>query len=366
MALYKTNWQETRERFAAWWRDGDTGRPLLNLWVRRAAPFSAAEPPPFANDDERYLSVEKLTAQALAQFDRWEPAAEAFPGLSLNLGAGSMALYLGSEPEFRAETVWFEASLKEYGEALHVRPDNRWLPRHLEMYRQAARLLEGTDVLLEIPDIVENIDVLSALRGPQTLCYDLFDTPEEVHAAIRQITDAYWPCYDAFAGVCRDATGGTAYTAFRIWGPGRTAKVQCDLAALLSPGQFRDFVREPLREQCRWLDNSLYHLDGPECIVHVPALMEMDELNALQWTSGDGKPPSGEECWDGLYRAVRDAGRGLWVSLEGYDPETAVAKADRLVRKFGANGFYFQMPPMERAQADALLLLADRQWKTHT
>ncbi len=365
MATYKANWQETRERFTNWWQGGDTGRPLLYLWVRRATPLSTIEPPSFANDDERYLSVEKLTAQALAQFSRWEPIAEAFPALSLNLGAGSMALYLGSEPEFRAETVWFEATLKEYGEALRFDPSNRWFARHLDMYRQAAGLLADTDVVLEIPDIVENIDIVSALRGPQTLCYDLFDEPEAVHASIRQINEAYPPCYDAFADLCRDKTGGTAFTFFHIWGQGRTAKVQCDMAAILSPGQFRDFVQNPLREQCRWLDNSLYHLDGPECIVHVPALMEIAELKALQWTPGDGKPKSGEECWDDLYRAVRDAGKGMWISLEEYDPETAMAKADRLVRKFGANGFYFQMPPMEQHQADALLLLADRHWKTH-
>ena len=364
MQAYKSNWQESRERFAAWWRGQNTDRPLLNFWVKRETPLSTVEPPAFASDDELYLSVEKLVAHELARLDRWAPAAETFPGLSMNLGAGSMALYLGSEPTFRRETVWFEPSLADYAKGLPFNPNEKWLRHHLEMYRRAKDLLASTDVLLEIPDIVENVDILAAMRGPQTFCYDLYDYPEEVHGAIRQVNDAYWPCYDAFADICRDETGGIAYTAFRIWGPGRTAKVQCDVGAMLSPRQFRDFVLEPLRQQCRWLNNSLFHLDGPECIVHVPALMEIDELCALQWTPGDGKPGSGEECWFDLYRAVRGAGKGLWVSLEGYEPDVAVEKADRIVKTLGPDGFYFQLPPMDQKQADAVLSKADREWKT--
>ena len=78
----------------------------------------------------------------------------------------------------------------------------------------------------------------------------------------------------------------------------------------------------------------------------------------------DGKPGSGEECWFDLYRAVRGAGKGLWVSLEGYEPDVAVEKADRIVKTLGPDGFYFQLPPMDQKQADAVLSKADREWKT--
>ncbi len=362
---FKSNWQETKERFTAWWEHRSTGRPLIRVWTNREKPLGVPpEPEDFTDDADYYLNVEKWVSLTLNSYAVLEPLGEAMPQLSFNLGAGSMALYLGAEPNFRRESVWFEHCLDGYDGAGTVRfdPENRWYARHLDMYRRAKALLKGTDVMLDVPDIVENIDVISAMRGPQQACYDLYDYPEEVKRAIWKINEYYKTCYDAFNEICH-GDGEGSFTAFAIWGRGRTAKVQCDHSAMISPGQFRDFVLEPLRAQCRWLDNSLYHLDGPDCLAHVKALMEIEELNALQWTAGDGKPPAGEECWDGLYRQVKDAGRGLWVSLDGYDADVAVEKADRLVRRHGADGFYFHFPHMERADADALLLKADRQWK---
>lgn len=363
---YKSNWSEARERFTAWWAHKSTGRPLINLWAVRDIPLLADEEPvEFHSDAERYLNVDRIVRLYQREMAHAELLAEAMPDVSLNLGAGSMALYLGCEPDFRRESVWFEPCLTGYGDGGTVQfdPANRWFARHIEMYRQARALLAGTDILLSIPDIVENIDIISSMRGPQQTCYDMYDCPDAVKQAIWKINECYKPCYDAFYDICREGDGSSAYTAFAIWGPGRTAKVQCDHSAMISPGQFREFVLEPLREQCRWLDNSLFHLDGPACIVHAKALMEIAELNALQWTSGDGNPLGGEECWDGLYRTVKDAGKGMWVSLHGYAPDVAVEKADRLVRKHGAAGFYFHFPRMDRADADALLIKADKDWK---
>ena len=363
---FKSNWTEAKQRFAAWWAHRSTGRPMLNLRACREKPLlTDEEAVEFRDESELYLAADKIVSMAMREASVLEPLAEAMPTVSLNLGAGSMALYLGCEPRFRRESVWFEHCLDRYDGSGTVRfdADNKWFARHIGIYRQAKKLLEGTDILLDIPDIVENIDVVSAMRGPQQTCYDMYDFPEELKKTIWKINDIYKPCYDAFHEICREQDGGSSYTAFAIWGVGRTAKVQCDHSAMLSPGQFREFVLEPLREQCRWLDNSLYHLDGPECIVHVKALMEIEELNALQWTTGDGKPLAGEEDWDGLYRQVKEAGKGLWVSLYGYSPDVAVRKADRLVRKFGGEGFYFQFPRMDRPEAEALLLKAEREWK---
>lgn len=59
---------------------------------------------------------------------------------------------------------------------------------------------------------------------------------------------------------------------------------------MLSPDNFRDFIQESLREQAKKMDQVLYHLDGPDCIRHLDAIMEIDEIDALQWTSGDAGP----------------------------------------------------------------------------
>ena len=43
--------------------------------------------------------------------------------------------------------------------------------------------------------------------------------------------------------------GGVVFGAFRIWGPGKTAKVQCDASAMFSPAMFEQFVVPALTEE---------------------------------------------------------------------------------------------------------------------
>jgi 5-methyltetrahydrofolate--homocysteine methyltransferase len=232
------------------------------------------------------------------------------------------------------------------------------------MFKTAKKSTEDTDVLLCVPDLVEHLDVLASLIGATELFAEFYDNPDLVKATCSSLNDHFKTAFDAFNQLCIETdTGWNAFTAFYIYGPGRTAKIQCDLAAMISPAQFREFAIAPLREQCQWLDNSLFHLDGPECICHISALMEIDELSAIQWTPGHGNPQAGEEAWFDLYKQVKDAGKGLWVALSDYPSETAIEKANKLVKKFGAKDFYFLMPDMSVKEAEALLIKADREWK---
>lgn len=96
---------------------------------------------------------------------------EGFPNLSMDLGAGSIALYLGSEPVFKPDTVWFSHCIEEYGQVLPLRydPENPWLKKHLEIIRRAVELARDTDILINIPDLIENIDILGRCRIPDLL-----------------------------------------------------------------------------------------------------------------------------------------------------------------------------------------------------
>lgn len=365
MLQYKTNWAETKQRFTAWWRNENTDTPLMNVRAVREKPLHDLLPEEeFDNCEDRYLNVKKNAARVKNHYALVEPLADGLPQFSMDLGAGSMALYLGGEPVFKPETVWFTPFLSDYTQLpLRFDAENHWWRRHLAMIDEQVREVEGTDIQVCVPDIIENIDILAAIRGPQTVCYDLYDYPGEVKAAIAQINELYMLYYDEIYRRVRDAGGGSAFTAFSIWGPGKTAKVQCDFSAMISPAQFEEFVIPPLKEQCRALDNTLYHLDGPECLCHLPALMRLEELSALQYTPGDGNPRGADPAWDPVYRAVKEAGKGAWVTLWEYSAEDAVAYADRLVKTLGGKGFYFQFPVMSYAQAQALLVKAEKEWK---
>lgn len=287
-----------------------------------------------------------------------------FPNMSVDFGPGSVASYLGSDIEFRDDTIWFTECVEEWEDtpALKFDPENKWLVKHLELVKK-CRELAGDDFYIPIPDLMENIDVLASLRGAQNTVYNLIDEPEEMEERIRQVTDVYFDYYDRFYDLVKDTDGSSSYTVFQIWGEGKTAKIQCDFSALMSPNQFREFIVDSLRQQARKLDHVLYHLDGPDAIKHVDALMEIKEIDALQWTSGDHGPDGTLEDWYEIYDKARRAGKSLWIKVYSGNVDDWIRNVDRLVQRYGSHSMLLYFNPMPMADAKKLMAYAEEHWK---
>jgi hypothetical protein len=363
---YKENWEETKKRFKAWWEHSSIDRPMLRLVARRKEPVEPLEPvEPPKTPEEFHLDVDRLVKEMRNYCRTHKFLAESFPSLDINIGPGSMATYLGSEPNFAWDTVWYtpcvEPGWREWG-PLKYDPDNYWWKRHLELIRRGQQLAKG-DFLINIPDIIESLDILSAMRGPQQFCYDLIDEPEVIKEYIEQIDALYFIYYDAMYDIVKGGDGSSSFTAFHVWAPGKIAKVQCDFSVLMSPKQFREFFVPSLRQQCQKLDYSIFHLDGPDAIMHVDALMEVEELTALQWTPGAGNPDGGSERWYPMYDKAKAAGKSLWIMLEEGSTDELIDKADKLVKRYGRDGLYLLFPEMEEEDALKILAKAERDWK---
>lgn len=322
---------------------------------------------PYDDPSELYLNVDKLVHNFKEMLKTRDYRCEKFPSLDLNLGAGSLALYLGSEPIFAEDTLWFkELPFEELSEfpKFQFDPENRWFREHLEIVRRATEQSDGRFVT-NIPDIIENLDILAALRGPQNLCYDLFDDKELVKEKVQELDEIYMKYYDAFYDIVKLEDGGCAYTAFDIWSPGKTAKIQCDLAALISPPDFADIVVPSLRRQCDELDYCVYHLDGKECIIQLDSLMTIEKLRAIQWTHGAGNPDCFDERWfDSIYSKVLGSGKSLHLhSSAEHDVKYWINGVDRLMDRFGPAGLFIQLPAMTEAEYEELMDYSAAHWE---
>jgi len=130
----------------------------------------------------------------------------------------------------------------------------------------------------------------------------------------------------------------------------------------MSPTNFRDFIQQPLREQGAKLNNVLYHLDGPDAIKHMDAIMEIDEIDALQWTSGDHGPDGTLEDWYIIYDKARKAGKSLWIKVYTGKLDDWIAGVDKLIERYGSHSMFLHFPDMSRKDADTLLAHADKYW----
>jgi len=382
----KDNWDETRRKWSDYWLHENSGRPLMCVIARDPAteaahqraladgtmPFSvlcqgtdATLPPDLAVRDveDRYQDAVRMDLRYRHFCQTHHFLGESFPNIDADFGPGSMAGYLGSDIVFRDDTVWFEASVEDWPShpPLAFDPDNHWWRRHLELVTDLRGLSQG-EYLIGMPDIMENLDVLASLRGVEDCLYDIIDDEDEVRRRIGEVGEVYHEYFDRLREQVADAHGGNAYTVFQIWGPGRTAKLQCDLSAMLSSDTFRGLVVDSLRTQAQNLDQVLYHLDGAEAIRHLDALMEIDEIDALQWTSGDWGPDGTLPDWDAIYDKARRAGKSLWVKVYTGDVDDWIRNVDRIVHKYGSHSLFLHFPEMSLADAERLLGHAERRW----
>ena len=116
------------------------------------------------------------------------------------------------------------------------------------------------------------------------------------------------------------------------------------------------------REQSEKVDHVLYHLDGPAAIKHMDALMEIDGIDALQWTSGDAGPDGTLPDWDVIYDKAIAAGKSIWVKVYSGEFEDWIKNVDRIVKKYGSHSLFLLFPEMSLEQAAYLLDYADKNW----
>ena len=382
---YKLNWEETKEKFTNYWLHKNTGRPLMCVIARRpeVEQFSDGTPVEggyldqicqgkyynmpkelyWKDMEDKYQNAERIVARYRYFCDTHAFLGESFPNLNIDFGPGSTAAYLGSDIGFKEDTVWFKKCLDSWDGVpkLTFDPENKWFKKHLQLAKD-CRALAKDDFYVDMPDLMENIDVLASLRGAQDTLFDLLDEPEKVGQRIQEVTDVYYDYYDRFYDVIKDKDGGNAYTVFQIWGPGRTVKLQCDFSAMMAPEDFRKYIQPSLRTQSENVDHVLYHLDGPAAIKHMDALMEIEGIDALQWTSGDAGPDGTLSDWDVIYDKAIAAGKSIWVKVYSGEFEDWIRNVDRIVKKYGSHSLFLLFPEMSMEQAVYLLDYADKNW----
>jgi len=344
---WQPDWPQAKANLAKWWnREG----LVLNLTAPRPQPIEDLPPPPPSDDLAfRWTDPSFRVTAALWDMARRHYYADAFPHLPITVGPGSLGIILGSHPHFMPTTAWYEPCIHDpdtYGPIRFVRENNRWLDVHLAIMDEALRRARGR-YIVAMPDLIENLDTLAAMRGNEALLVDLVDRPAWVHARLAEINEAFFAAFDLlYARV--EVDGGNAFI-FDLWGPGKTCKVQCDFSCMISARMFRDFVVPPLAAQCDWLDFSMYHLDGTQARHHVPALLEIESLDAIEWTPQAGIPNGGSPMWYDLYRQIKRGGKS--VQAVGVEPEDVIP----LIEAVGPEGLFITCSAPDEATAERLV-----------
>jgi len=335
MKTWKSNLEETKQRYINWWNHKGI---ILNMWEHfqeGVQPHAEIMPPAPAKD----LSQKWFDPQWRAEYLDWYVAhsslkADILPVANTQLGPGSLAAILGGVFEGGEDTIWIHPNPDFTDEIVFNLEHPNWI-LHKELLKACKAKANG-HYFVGMPDLMEGLDVLAALKGTDRVLLDTVMQPEILEQQMQQINDIYFKVFDELYDIIREGDE-MAFCYFSSWAPGKMSKLQSDISTMISQDDYRRFVQPFIREQCQKIDYTLYHLDGVGAMHHLPALLEIEELNAIQWTPGVGEPQGGSPKWYDLYKKILAGGKSVmacWVTLDELKP---------LLDHIGADGVHLEM-----------------------
>jgi hypothetical protein len=346
--------QRALQRNEAFWKGELEQGPLMWVTVPEAKP--GTPPPEPGTDDELWTDVEYVIEAAEYALSHARYFGDALPIHNPWLGPDQVAAWLGAEMTLRTRdfTSWVKPFVRDWSECpkLTVDPGNPWWKLYLQILR--ASVERGRDRwVTAYPDLHTGIDGLSAIRGPEKLLVDLLENPEPVRRAMLEMTELFKRIVDIVSEiVLASGQGTTNWTAG--WSRERFLCIgQNDFTCMISPQMFEEFCFRDIQETTSYVDHSIYHLDGPGAIRHVPRLLEIDRLECIQWIHGAGQPSATH--WLDLLKQIQAAGKSVQV-LYGPnhgDEEDSVEELKILCRELDSRRLFFwaNIPSVEEAEA---------------
>ena len=351
MNTWKQNLEETKKHYIDWWNHKGI---VLNMWEhfqQGVTPHAdIPEPKPYRDLDQRWFDP-----QWRAEYLDWYVAhsslkADILPVANTQLGPGSLAAILGGVFEGGEDTIWIHPN-PNYTDDITFDPNHpNWL-LHKDLLKACKQKAQG-HYYVGMPDLMEGLDVLAALKGTDQVLLDTVMHPERLERQMQQINDIYFRVFDELYDIIREGDE-MAFCYFSSWAPGKMSKLQSDISTMISQDDYRRFVQPFIREQCQKIDYTLYHLDGVGAMHHLPAILEIDELNAIQWTPGVGEPQGGSTKWYDLYKKILAGGKSImacWVTLDELRP---------LLDNIGSDGVHIEMDFHNEQEVEQALTIVD-------
>lgn len=367
----KVDWQAAEERMAAWWEGEIVDRAVVQV---RAPRGKAREP----NDGFRRPGGDALQGQQLFDWftdpklviPRLERhvastywGGEAFPvvfPVSISMVA-ILSAYLGCPYSLipGSNTGWADPILDGWGERLEFAfdPQAAWWLLSRKLLEAASRRAAGR-YYVGVPDLNGPGEVLALLRGTEPLAIDLLEAdPALIKAALDEVTLVWRRYWEASVGITHQWVAGYFYW-MGIWSDRPSTDLQNDFSCLISPAMFEEFFLPSLELQTRWVERTIYHLDGPDAVRHLDLLLSIPDLDGIQWVPGAGAPRV--STWIRLLRRIQAKGKLLVLSCESWEMEPLLSELE-------PEGLLLSTSCGSEAEAETLLgnvarWTAGRQW----
>jgi hypothetical protein len=333
-----------KRRHEAFWRREIVDRVCIAV----TAPIPRRGQMPVAKDDEELLADPDFAIRStLAHIANTYYAGDA---IALGYAQGNL-LYpaFGGAGRFDDGTVWVDPSLKSFDEWADYRydPANIWIERFLRVNKALAEHAQGR-YMVGTQGFFGATDALALIRGYEDFVIELC-TEEREELFRRAQSEAIRGHKDIITRAWNDVEAwqqGTA-TIPGIWAPGRINYWSADFSCLIGPDDCRRWLLPEMKEMIDLCEFSIYHLDGPDAVRHLPLICEFEDLDAIQYTVG---PQVREDPshWIGVMKEIQKRGKATWALVRPDEVEMTI-------RELEPEGLFLSVEAASPEEADWLV-----------
>ena len=348
MFQLKPDYEQSRQRIDAFWERELVDRPVVQFGLQKPPQEQAPLPPSHhITSADRWLDAEYQAELYLAQLSNQDFLGDSMPVAWPNLGPEIFSALYGCPIHFGDYgTSWTDPILHDWNEVDRLRLD--WESPYLKKLHELtdAFLRVGKDKFITgMTDWHPGGDAIAAFRDPQELALDMRLAVDEVKALLNRIEPDYFRIYDLFYDKLQAAGQPIGTGCVNLVSEERLYVPMNDFSIMISPATFEDVFLPGIARECRFLDRTIYHLDGPGALRHLDNLLAIPELDALQFVPGAGN--EGYHRWVEVYQKVQAAGKGVQVSC-------SLHELDHIMDTLDPHGLYLavrDVPSREAAEA---------------
>lgn len=307
-------------RFEAFWNQELLDRPIFIAATNADPSRPITRRLDLLDDPDAWLEAK------LADMKQLHRVGDTLPAIRVDFGPVLLGPFFGGELQFGNDTSWTHAFINDdWSNAPDwtIHDDNPWWIKFCRLLERVSADAAGKYLVCS-PDLGASADVLLNLRGSSALCIDVLEKPEKVELAINAIYPAWHQaCSHLYRETISQNVGLIHWLG--IWSNVPHITPACDFNFMIGPDEFNRLFLPDIARQAATLGRAVFHLDGPGAARHIDALLDVPDIQAIQFTPGTGTPSA--LAWVDMFRKIQNRGRSVVVNCP---PGEVLALCDAL------------------------------------
>ncbi len=312
MFSLKPEYEQSKKRYDAFWEREIVDRPPVSIDISIENPKKIPEKK-YSSFKEKWLDIDFRVEREVTALENKKFLGDAMPIIFPNMGPEIFSAWCGCGYEYGEDTTWSQPCIEDW--------------EHEKCTLDLAHplfttLVEFTEKLIEagrgkfitgLTDFHPGGDHIAALRDPQNLALDMIENAGLIKTKVDEAFEDYKKAFMFFYEMLRKENLPITSWLNLIY-DGMFYIPSNDFSCMISTAMFEDVFLPGIIKECQFYEKSIYHLDGPGALRHLDVLLDIKELDAVQWVPGAGN--EGFNKWIAVYQKIQKKNKGVELRID--------------------------------------------------